>query len=631
MKVTSEKSWADLSQERYLWAEESFVTFLQKFDAQRLIQTTDNANRQVSVILYGPAQVGKTSLILTLLGIRDDCFTELNTLLRGKQDLGTMSTARTYRYRMSKDDFWYFSHRENGTTRFSDEEAKAIFADFRKVVEQGGRDFDSVDVFLPRRFFDLQQQCSAQLLIRDLPGTHSTNANEQYYVRMLANRYLASADVVLLTGKADALTFLKPEELDNELLNDWHWQRHRYKIVLTRAYSDATLQSRIKKERFDKKAMRTFLLGQINTMELGLPESISELIYPVECGHTWLAINARDDKFARQCRDLRQDVLQDLFDSLHQASNPLSRLRTGYALPHIIKQQIAVEKGYYETEKALLQKQLLRLKNNIDTYQERVSRNNDNYQRLTGKQQALYQKRNEALNENFGEPSKKLRNHLEIFTCVSPSLNSLKSQVSKYCEMYTKHWSELMGNYQLPLERVPELVHLDRVMARLNGYWFDTYFREKTRREDQNEIEEASFKDANCLTVFFHKGIKVKFDAEELILNKNILKNERVSRRLMNIVEQLLNKMELMQSRLVQVKQEFDVSLIRYSQRYHESKNFLNVILSAKNTRAQEIEHNAKSPDISRSERLAWLLMYKALNNDFDYVKSLNEESCKVE
>ncbi|WP_151994728.1 hypothetical protein [Buttiauxella massiliensis] len=631
MKLTSEKSWADLSQERYLWAEESFVAFLEKFDAQRLIQATDNACKQVSVILYGPAQVGKTSLILTLLGIRDDCFTELNTLLRGEQDLGTMSTARTYRYRMSKDDFWYFSHRENGTSRFSDKESKVIFAGFRQDVELGVREFQSVDVFLPRRFFDLQQQCNAQLLIRDLPGTHSTNANEQYYVNMLASRYLASADVVLLTGKADALTFLKPEELDNAMLNDWHWQRHRYKIVLTRAYSDATLKRLIKQKRFDKKAMRTFLLDQINTMELGLPESISELIYPVECGHTWLAINAENDEFTRQCRDLRRDVLQDLLDSLHQASNPLSRLRTGYALPNIIEQQMSVEKGYYETEKTLLLKQLLRLQEYLEMYEKRVSSNSDKYQKLKLKQQALLQKRDDALSENFDNDSNLFQTISQLAVYLSPTLDSLKTQIHRYRETFTKRWNDLLEAYQLPLERGPKMANLDRVLTRLNGYWFETYFREKTRREDQDEINEACFKDANCLTALFHERIKVKFDTEECALNKNIVKNERTAHRLERIVAQLLKKKEHTQPRLVQIKQEFDESLTRYSQRHHESKKFLNAILSAKNTRAREIEVNAKKPDISRSERLGWLLMYKALNNDFDYVKSLDEESSKIE
>lgn len=150
MKLTSKKSWTDLHQDRYRWAEESFTAFLRKFDAERLIQTANNASKQVSVVLYGPAQVGKTSLILTLLGIRDDCFNELNTLLRGEEKLGNASTARTYRYRMAKDNFWYFSNRDHGRERLQDYEAKAFFAELREEVEQGMRNLESVDVFLPK-------------------------------------------------------------------------------------------------------------------------------------------------------------------------------------------------------------------------------------------------------------------------------------------------------------------------------------------------------------------------------------------------------------------------------------------------------------------------------------------------
>jgi len=624
MKLTAEKSWADLIQDRYQWAEDSFTTFLQKFDAERLIQTSDKSSRQVSVILYGPAQVGKTSLILTLLGIRDDCFTAVNTLLRGGQGLGTMSTARTYRYRMAKDDFWYFSHCHNGETRLSDEEAVAVFAGFRKEVEQGVREFESVDVFLPRRFFDPEFQGSAQLLIRDLPGTHSTNANEQYYVNVLANRYLASADVVLLTGKADALTFLKPEELDNAMLNDWHWQRHRYKIVLTRAYSDATIQCLIKHRRFDKTAMRSFLLEQINTMELGLPDSISEQIYPVECGHTWLAINACNDEFSRQCREIRRDVLQDLLASLHQASNPLSRLRTGYALPHIIQQQMAEDKRYYETEKSLLYKQRSRLQEHVEMYRKQVDSNNEKKKRITRRREELLLMCDEALSKTIYEHSPFSRNS-------SPSLDTLKSRIISYFDNYAKQWNSLQADYLLPLERVPEITNLVRVLNRLNGYWFDTYFREKTRREDEAEIELSGIKDAKCLTEIFHQRIKVKFSIEERALNKKIAKNERIVLRLERIVAQLLEKVQQIQAQIDRITHEFDVSKARNSQRQQESKNFLNVIIKAKNERAREIEFNAKKTDITRSERLAWILMYKALSNDFNYVKSLDKESCKVE
>ena len=625
MKLTSKKSWTDLHQDRYRWAEESFTAFLRKFDAERLIQTANNASKQVSVVLYGPAQVGKTSLILTLLGIRDDCFNELNTLLRGEEKLGNASTARTYRYRMAKDNFWYFSNRDHGRERLQDYEAKAFFAELREEVEQGMRNLESVDVFLPRRFFDPEVHNSTQLLIRDLPGTHAANANEQYYVNLLANRYLASADVVLLTGKADALTFLRPEELDNPLLNDWHWQRHRYKIVLTRAYSDATLKARIVQQNDDKATLQAFLLAQVNTLDLGLPDDMSELIYPVECGHTWLAITARDDEYARRCRKLRREVLQDLLTSLCQASNPLARLRTGYALPQIISQQMAAEQALFDVQVALLDKQITHLENNLEIYRQRTSSTAEKLAQLDASLREVERAREDALSQSFSLEV------LDIGYVFTPSLDMFKSKIDAYRNGFKKLWDDLLDTWELPLERVPETTNLDKVLNRLNGYWFDRYFLDKTREEDRQEIEAAQRKDVNCLTALFYQRIKFKLDADILAIKQAVTKGERTARRLTHVHSLLVNKLARTAARRAHIATAFTASVAVNTQRHQESKNFLNVILSAKNDRASEIERHVRNPAISRSERLGWLLMFKALTNDFDYVKSLRTESSHLE
>lgn len=625
MKLTSKKSWTDLHQDRYRWAEESFTAFLRKFDAERLIQTANNASKQVSVVLYGPAQVGKTSLILTLLGIRDDCFNELNTLLRGEEKLGNASTARTYRYRMAKDNFWYFSNRDHGRERLQDDEAKAFFAELREEVEQGMRNLESVDVFLPRRFFDPAVHNSTQLLIRDLPGTHAANANEQYYVNLLANRYLASADVVLLTGKADALTFLRPEELDNPLLNDWHWQRHRYKIVLTRAYSDATLKARIVQQNDDKATLQAFLLAQVNTLDLGLPDDMSELIYPVECGHTWLAITARDDEYARRCRKLRREVLQDLLTSLCQASNPLARLRTGYALPQIISQQMAAEQALFDVQVALLDKQITHLENDLEIYRQRTSSTAEKLAQLDASLREVERAREDALSQSFSLEV------LDIGYVFTPSLDMFKSKIDAYRNGFKKLWDDLLDTWELPLERVPETTNLDKVLNRLNGYWFDRYFLDKTREEDRQEIEAAQRKDVNCLTALFYQRIKFKLDADILAIKQAVTKGERTARRLTHVHSLLVNKLARTAARRAHTAAAFTASVAVNTQRHQESKNFLNVILFAKNDRASEIERHVRNPAISRSERLGWLLMFKALTNDFDYVKSLRTESSHLE
>ncbi|WP_336998153.1 hypothetical protein [Leclercia sp. M50] len=624
MKVTSDKSWPDFIQDRYRWAEQSYASFLKKFDAQRLIQTTDNASGSVSVIVYGPSQVGKTSLILTLLGIRDACFNEVNTLLRGGQQLGTMSTARTYRYRMAKDDSWYFSHHDDGKTAFNDEQAVTIFAAFRQEVEDGSRVYDSVDVLMPRRFFDTERQNGTQLLIRDLPGTHSTNENERYYVNVLASRYLTSADVILLTGKVDGLSFLKPEALENNLLADWHWQRHRYKIVLTRAYSDGTLQRLIKTSEVNKAALQRFLLQQINTLELRLPESISELIYPVECGHTWLAINAGEDDYARRCQMIRSEVLTDLLASLKQAANPLARLRTGYALPKIIEQQMNMEQDLFDTELSYLQRQHSKLGLAVKKYIERIINNNRKTQRIYTALSGL---------EHAVEPDVAVLPHLDLaFAKKSGNpLNELKNCIYDSQRKLSDYWNKCLLDHQLPVENLPELINLDTERERLKKYWFDRYVFSKNLQQDLNKVNLASRQDANRLAAFISLRLRQKRKDEVSVLKQHVRRSVWKAARLKRILKHLCQKKGAVGERINRLQEDHRKAVNLYAQRHHESRNFLNVILAAKSQRAQEIENHVRDPAITASERLAWLLMYKVLNNDFAFVKSLKEENVHLE
>ena len=54
------------------------------------------------VVVYGPAQIGKTSLILKLIGIRDDCFQCVSQTLRTKEiTRGNSSTSTAIIYARS--------------------------------------------------------------------------------------------------------------------------------------------------------------------------------------------------------------------------------------------------------------------------------------------------------------------------------------------------------------------------------------------------------------------------------------------------------------------------------------------------------------------------------------------------
>lgn len=623
MKLTSSKSWPDLCQQRYDWAEQSYTTFLGQFDTARLIQTANGASRQVSVIVYGPAQVGKTSFILTLLGVREERFTELNKLLRGGQTLGNMSTARSYRYRIAEDNGWYFSHVNHGQQSLDDDAAVAVFASLRQEVEQGRRVYDSIDVFIPQRFFNLENQASHHFLIRDLPGTHSKNKNEQHYVNHLASRYLSSADVVLLIGRVDALSFLQQEELGNPLLSDWYWHPHRYKVVLTRACSNATLRGMLEKSAPGKAELQKYLLKQINTMEQDLPDSVSQLIYPVECGHSWQAIVAADDDYSRQCRALRDEVLADLTVTLHQAANPLSRLRTGYALPQMIQQKIVAEQEDWGAEKARIRRQLQR----HHAVRSRYQHLNDSTQSATEK---LSIQLNECRDRWPGESADDLYQAFEqrlALLSETETLAYLNAIIADFRIFSSSVWREACIHHQLPIGAAPDGGHIRALEKHLKSYWVETYLFSSTFREDLSALLRACRADAGVLQEKIAHLLLVEKEQKIKDLEKLQRRLRHRARRISLVLTASEGKISALRQQEKWLTDEHDERISLYSDQLVKSKEFRSVISSAMQKRTQEITARISDPGINNSERLAWLLMQRMLNNDFKFVQSLGEEN----
>lgn len=94
----------ELFKEKSIWQKDAF----ERIKAS-LLTTRDNAllkyeglQESYLVVVYGPAQIGKTSLILKLVGIRDDCFQCVSQTLRTKEiTRGNSSTSTAIIYARS--------------------------------------------------------------------------------------------------------------------------------------------------------------------------------------------------------------------------------------------------------------------------------------------------------------------------------------------------------------------------------------------------------------------------------------------------------------------------------------------------------------------------------------------------
>ncbi|RIO19453.1 hypothetical protein BUZ83_12350, partial [Staphylococcus saprophyticus] len=71
----------------------NFLNSFKKFNAYEV-----DIRNQEYVGVYGPTQVGKTTFILTFIGIKDEYMKSLTNALRGKQGYGKSSTVTATLY-----------------------------------------------------------------------------------------------------------------------------------------------------------------------------------------------------------------------------------------------------------------------------------------------------------------------------------------------------------------------------------------------------------------------------------------------------------------------------------------------------------------------------------------------------
>lgn len=334
--------WHELYESRLDWAERAYANFLHEIDKE--VARDFERKGEVTVVLYGRTQVGKTTLLLKVLGIDDGQFARVSQLLRGGRDAGHSATATATRYARSPDDRWRIGPDLDQADPLTDEEIEQKLAELRQRVEAGQYDDDTpVNIWIPRRYFS-DQAPSIDVRILDLPGTHSSNANEQRHVARIAARFVPTADVVLLVGKANALGFLKPEELGLEELQYWLHSPDRFKLILTHTYSAQSIKEWIgERGACDLEAIRRYMLDQLRTHEYEIDDRISSSIYPIEFGGSWEALRHRNDPVFSFADPLVGQLLDGLSRDVLEAATKYARIRSAFNVHTAIKEKSALD------------------------------------------------------------------------------------------------------------------------------------------------------------------------------------------------------------------------------------------------------------------------------------------------
>lgn len=332
--------WAFHHRNRHTWAHkanEAFHASLSTDVRQRLLHK--NMQDEAYVVVFGSTQVGKTTLLLDLMGVSEVSAARVSTTLRGGRAQGRSSTSTAMEYRRSMDERWALKGAGEPEYFTSDNDMSAALAELRARMESDGLQHDGpFEVSIPLGCFN---SCSEQPLVRmlDLPGDGAQGQAEQRHVENMAKRYISLADLILLVGKSDRLDFLKADALALPGIDDWQLVPSRFRIITTYSFTPQSIREQVRKHDREVNAsfFRERLIKEIGKAVPLLEDSRNpERFFPLEFGHSWQGVQQSDPVFHDDASRIITELKQQLLDDIRAATTPLARIRSAVLAHEVV-------------------------------------------------------------------------------------------------------------------------------------------------------------------------------------------------------------------------------------------------------------------------------------------------------
>ncbi|MDN5596924.1 MAG: dynamin family protein [Pseudomonas sp.] len=475
--------WLRKFRQRNDWAQQAYDRFVAEVDPELVGDFT--RSEHITVVVYGTTQVGKTTLILDLLGIRKDALPDVSEVLRGGQRLGKSSTATPIRYGRSPDDLWYLGEDATG---LSNDDAAERFGEIREQVMNGTTcSSPLLNVRIPGLFFQHEAEGALSLDLRliDIPGINAINEHEQIEVRRIAERYVASADLILLVARADNLGFFQPNALDFEALNDWMLQPSRFRVVLTYTFSPASFQTWFCKAEdaspLTVRDIQQHHYDEMCTHDERPPAEVLKHIYPLEFGDSLESMRNHSQAYFERASHVIEALRRDLLASVTDAASPYARLWSAFRVGEFIEAKVQRENDEFNNQRPHLECAISRAQDRVIEAQTQLSDAADEH--LSAERRyRRHERRLRHFNRDAYVPRLKRYFTFDVELAPGETVPVLRQALNAFQLRIRRHWSDLWDGLKDSSAKLavgdmspPSTIALRAFEARLDGYWTDSY------------------------------------------------------------------------------------------------------------------------------------------------------------
>jgi hypothetical protein len=338
--------WAKLSGRRLEWAHRAHRKLVESLSEQTRVHfVRGDSNGDAYVVVFGRTQVGKTTLLLELMGLSGQNLKRVGTVLRGGRHFGHSATATTMEYRRNHADRWRIGIDGAERDLDGDDGMTAALADLRFRMSRRQLDVkDPVVVWIPSSCFPAGDSVP-QVRMLDLPGDSPADQAEQDYVRHMARTYVPNADLVLLVGRGDDLSFLQTDALSLPGIADWQFMPRRFRIVTTYSFTPQSVRDQARQQQgaADASFFRRRLIEQLRTfgLKLDAQAASADLYFPLEFGDSWERAGLREDGLFKQLQPVISVLKQELHRTIAASTTELSRLISALDVHHAVNKAAA--------------------------------------------------------------------------------------------------------------------------------------------------------------------------------------------------------------------------------------------------------------------------------------------------
>ncbi|WP_099354835.1 hypothetical protein [Fredinandcohnia onubensis] len=480
----------NLENHKWDWTVEAVKKFKEGFIR---FNPSEHTKDRVLIGVYGPTQVGKTTFILKLLGIKEEYFSSLSTALRGKRKMGNSATITCTMYNESEDSLYkiiYPNGKEISLDTLADLEEEMQHV--RQEIENDETfSLEPLQIHLSRELFYEKGNSDRKrdFSIIDLPGDDSKEKNEIHHVNRILKEYLPRCKVCILMEIASQMTNLT--QLKREFVRDWNYLPYHFRVVLTRSVTSSSVQTGIEVgEIASADGFVSYYQEELSRyLETG---SKNIRIYPLEFGDSWFDLKRQVPTIFSKANVWIEDIFQELEADLSSVSSPENEIMQLKNLDAYILKKSEQEKSHLEKEIEQIKSEIKETRNVIDSKGSKSTlledRIKDIKKELKGLTKLAITKPEKITINRWDDRHRSLRTTRALDNEFLFHLDNLKEEFEKQYQKIMRTFLIIERTHHLKLDPI-QFEFTEKSISFTNQYVLETYYKRTNFNYDCYRVE----------------------------------------------------------------------------------------------------------------------------------------------